>query len=512
MGAGKLNNLYGGIFLVFSSVVFLFFFLPLVLVSHYIIPKSKMWIKNLLLLIFSLIFYYWGEHNAIFIMVACILINYSAGILLTRNIDSDALLNPGEHTFSQKCTLIISVTLSLGLLIYYKYTNFAVVNWNVLSNYFNMPNLTIKEFKTILLPLGISFYTFHALSYTFDIYYGKLKVERNIINFAGYVVMFPQLVAGPIVRYRDIWKQFAYRTTTKIGFVNGIQRFIIGLAKKVLIANTVAKAADGIFAIPSDQLSCTLAWIGVISYSLQIYFDFSGYSDMAIGLGMMLGFRYKENFNYPYVSQSIQEFWRRWHISLSSWLRDYVYIPLGGSRKGILRTYINIIIVFFFCGLWHGANWTFIVWGLWYGFFLVLERLGLRTLLDQTGRFIRHLYVILVVLIGWVFFRSDTMIIALRYIGTMFGMDNSNGPERLISEFIQIDVIIAIIIGCIASINIPKIVNKIITLKAKQQPRRKHTIFTIYKSIIMLLTLLLFVMSIMSLANGYYNPFIYFRF
>lgn len=496
--------------MVFSSAVFLFLFLPVVLTLYFLIPKKNLWLQNALLFFCSSFFYFWGEQSGIIIMYLCIFANYIAGLMLTSGVHGLKLEEGETHSLYQKGVLFITLTISLGLLGFYKYTNFAMENLNYVLRFFNH-SINVTEYANIALPLGISFYTFHALSYTLDVYFGRLKAEKNLLNFASYVVMFPQLVAGPIVRYKDIYKQFVFRTVTRTGFTNGAQRFITGLAKKVLIANTVAKAADSIFALPVDQISIPLAWLGIIAYTLQIYFDFSGYSDMAIGLGMMLGFRYKENFIVPYISQSIQEFWRRWHISLSSWLRDYVYIPLGGSRTSKVRTLFNLIIIFFLCGLWHGANWTFVVWGLWHGTFLILEHLGLKRILDSFGKIVKHTYVIMVVMVGWVFFRADTLGNAIEYIEIMFGFGQQDVYARSLFEFLQMDVILAIASGCIFATNFVKGIEEVVIAKARQA-RNFHSVFGLYKSFTLIISLLLFILSIMSLSNGYYNPFIYFRF
>jgi len=325
--------------MIFSSIFFLFLFLPSAILANFLFKK---WIKiqNFVLMLFSLLFYYWGEKNYIVVMLICICINYISGLLISYS----------QNQILKKVYLILAIVVSIGLLAYFKYFNFIMDN----VNYF-LDSKVDEGVMNIILPLGISFYTFHALSYVIDVYWGKVQCEKNLFTFICYVSLFPQLVAGPIVRYRDIRHSFYHRIITRTSFKNGVLRFCFGLGKKVLIANTVALVADKAFSVPHADLTFATAWLGAIAYTLQIYFDFSGYSDMAIGIGLMLGFRYKENFNFPYCALSIQDFWRRWHMSLSSWFRDYLYIPLGGNRKSAVRTYFNLIAVFVLCGLWHGA-------------------------------------------------------------------------------------------------------------------------------------------------------------
>ncbi len=356
--------------MVFSSVIFLMVFLPIVLItasliylSLYSLKSNKFVILNLFLLLSSLLFYFWGEPKHLYIMLAVTFITYISGILINK-------------LKYKKIVLIISIIFNLSILGYFKYYNFFMDLIGLdLVNFFLSENEKIKSIVEVALPLGISFYVFQGISYLIDVYKGEVKAAYNFINFASYITLFPQLVAGPIVRYSHIGHELTYREITVDRFSNGASRFIMGLAKKLLIADTLGRVADAAFAVPNGELSAFSAWLGIISYSLQIYFDFSGYSDMAIGIGHMLGFKFPENFNYPYISKSVKEFWRRWHISLSTWFRDYVYIPLGGNRKGKFRSYINQIIVFFLCGLWHGASIMFVLWGLYHGFFLTIEKM-----------------------------------------------------------------------------------------------------------------------------------------
>ena len=392
--------------MLFSSTLFLFLFLPLTLVAYLVVGRR---LRNVLLLLASLFFYLWGENIYVLVMLSSITMNYIFGLLIDRNI---------KRGDSGKLPMVLGVVANLGLLIFFKYTNFIVDNVNILLGTMGVAAINIEP---IHLPIGISFFTFQAMSYIIDVYRKDSNVQKNPINLGLYIALFPQLIAGPIVRYHDIADQINRRKTRLLDVAAGSERFIFGLGKKVLIANPLALVADQIFALPVDQLSTGAAWIGVICYTLQIYFDFSGYSDMAIGLGRMFGFRFLENFNYPYISRSIREFWRRWHISLSSWFRDYLYIPMGGNRLGEKRTRRNLLIVFLLVGLWHGASWSFIVWGLIHGLFLIFER-------SRPGRFIEKMptplqlvYTLLVVMNAWVFFRVEKLSDALDYLAVMYG-------------------------------------------------------------------------------------------
>ena len=345
--------------MVFSSTIFLFFFLPLTLLAYFVVgPRGR----NLILLAASLLFYAWGETVYLLVMLFSIAANYLFGLLIDRARERGSR---GGTAFA------LAVATNLGLLGFFKYANFFVDNLNQVLPVLGLAPMDIGR---VHLPIGISFFTFQALSYIIDLYRNETAVQRSLLNFALYKALFPQLIAGPIVRYRDVAREIEQRTVSLDDFASGVQRFIIGLGKKVLIANVMGRAADTIFATPAETLPATLAWTGSIAFMLQIYFDFSGYSDMAIGLGRMFGFHFLENFNYPYIARSVREFWRRWHISLSTWFRDYLYIPLGGNRHGPVRTGANLLLVFLLCGLWHGASWTFLIWGVYHGIFLVLER------------------------------------------------------------------------------------------------------------------------------------------
>jgi len=356
----------------------------------------------------SLLFYAWGELGYVLLMVLSIIVNWLAGLGI------QAKRNAGKNTMP---VLTVAIILNLAPLAFFKYGNFLVDNANTGLALLNLPAF---ELSPLHLPIGISFFTFQAISYLIDVYRGEATVQKKPINLALYISLFPQLIAGPIIRYKDVEREINGRVIRIEDVKSGVLRFISGLGKKILIANSMGAVADQIFSLPMDSVSSGLAWIGIIAYSLQIYFDFSGYSDMAIGLGRIFGFHFLENFNYPYISKSIQEFWRRWHISLSSWFRDYLYIPLGGNRSGNWRTYFNLLLVFFLCGLWHGASWTFVIWGLYHGLFLVVERLGLGKILKLLPGPLQHAYALLVVMIGWVFFRAETLDQALAYITRLF--------------------------------------------------------------------------------------------
>ena len=461
--------------MVFSTPIFLFLFLPAVLVLNYIIPKKYIAAKNVVFLIASLFFYAWGEPKNVLLMLLSIAVNYVCGLLLGR-FDSDEK--------KRKVVLWASVVFNLGLLFFFKYFNF----------------VTGGLFPVIKLPIGISFFTFQIMSYTIDVYRRSVEPQKNLVKLALYISLFPQLIAGPIVRYIDVEKQLTYRECTAEKTARGMIRFSMGLAKKVIISNTVAAICDGIFG-STNTVPAFTAWVGVICYALQIYFDFSGYSDMAIGMGHMLGFDFLENFNYPYVSCSVQEFWRRWHISLSSWFRDYLYIPLGGNRRGKVRTYINLIIVFACTGLWHGASFSFIVWGLWHGLFLVIERLGFKKVLDKLPKFIGWIYTMLVVLVGWVFFRADTLSAAMKYLGEMFSF--SGGVANGMARFDNLSFIITVI-----AIVLCTPVYQFLKGKLEKTEGGKKAAFVIGA----VLATGLFILSVIFLTGSGYNPFIYFRF
>ncbi len=471
--------------MVFSSMTFLWIFLPLLL-GTYFIAKEKY--RNIILLLFSLIFYSWGEPRYIVLMIFSILINYILGIILDK-VQSKA---------RRRIVLVIAVLFNLGLLGYFKYFNFFATNVNKILG------STIIPVKNIVLPIGISFYTFQIMSYIIDLYRRDIKVQKNILNLALYISFFPQLIAGPIVKYHDIDEQLQKRTITQEKFVIGIRRFVYGLSKKVILSNSLAYIADTIFNANISSINMPIAWLGAICYMLQIYFDFSGYSDMAIGLGKMFGFEFMENFNLPYLSKSITEFWRRWHISLSTWFKEYLYIPLGGNRKGKLRTYINLGIVFFATGFWHGAAWNFIAWGLYNGFFLIIERIKLKELLDKNKfKVLNYIYSLLIVLVGWVLFRAEGLKNALKYLKVMFIPSNVECYFDL-STIINARNILIIIIAILFSGIFQVIFGRL---------KKKEKITKFYEKYIevFVIVILMFI-CIMMLASSTYNPFIYFRF
>ncbi len=464
--------------MLFSSAIFLFVFLPLVLLGYYIIPKN---LKNLFLLLVSLTFYSFGEKELVLIILASTIVDFSAGIIIEKGY--------------KKLGLAISIFVNLSFLLYFKYATFVFENYHNLLQNLGLETESLINLPTIVLPLGISFYTFQTMSYTIDVYRGNVKANRNLINFATYVTLFPQLIAGPIVRYKDIQKQLVNRKPNVKQFSEGVERFIIGLAKKMIIANNLALIADAVFDTPTEFISSPVAWLGIIAYAFQIYYDFSGYSDMAIGLGKMFGFEFLENFNYPYISKSIREFWRRWHISLSTWFRDYLYISLGGNRKGNKRTYINLIIVFFITGLWHGASWNFIIWGLLHGLFLIVERLGFDKVLLKLGKPISHIYTLLIVLITWVFFKSETLPDAINYIIKMFNFTIIK-EVSFINYYITKEVLFAFSLAILFSLPI-------------YQKIALKSYFNYLKPILLIV---IFIISVMYIAVDSYNPFIYFRF
>lgn len=472
--------------MVFSSTVFLFIFLPLVLIINFLLKRRY---RNFFLLLASLVFYAWGEGILVVLMLFSIAINYSSGIAISFFLGKRPRVSQG--------LLGIAIAANLALLMYYKYANFLVDILQDIGLYLDY------DHKSIMLPIGISFFTFQGISYLVDVFRKETEVQQNLFHLGLYISFFPQLIAGPIVRYHDIAEEIKERQTDISLFAEGTIRFIRGLAKKVIIANSAALIADQVFSLPGEELSVISAWLGILCYTLQIYFDFSGYSDMAIGLGKMLGFNFKENFNYPYISRSIQEFWRRWHISLSTWFRDYLYIPLGGNRKGIGRTYFNLFIVFFITGLWHGASWNFIFWGLFHGFFLILERSkALNTI--KWPIILQHGYVLIVVIVGWVFFRSETMTASVAYLESMIGL--SPGTDLTALIYMNPYAISMLLLALLFSMPIRVWSNEFV---AKKKSENLNFVFQI--GIYLFYTGLL-VLSIIELAQSSYNPFIYYRF
>ncbi|MDH4319024.1 MAG: MBOAT family protein [Desulfobulbaceae bacterium] len=483
--------------MVFSSLVFLFIFLPLTLTGYFLVNNA---LRNIFLLVASLFFYAWGETVYVSIMLCSIIFNYAWGHFVNRSFWGTTDVMP-------RVMLVAGVVINSSLLIYFKYAGFLTENINILLTKFSIEPIQVD---TIHLPIGISFFTFQSLSYLVDVYRGDNKPQNNFFNCALYISLFPQLIAGPIVRYHDIARQIVSRVVTVKQFSLGTQRFIFGLAKKILIANPMGELADTIFNVPIDDITIGMSWLGIGCYSLQIYYDFSGYSDMAIGLGRMFGFEFLENFKYPYIAQSVQEFWRRWHISLSSWFRDYIYFPLGGSRLSAMRTYINLFVVFLLCGLWHGASWNFLIWGALHGVYLVIEKAGVHRVLLKFPRLFRHVYTLLLVMIAWVFFRTDTLTSALQYLKVMSGRANADGVVYYALYYIDKKAIIIFSTGCLIATPICQIITDFVK---KYRIRRESRLIDrlIGYSYYFILFSLLFV-AVSSLASGTYNPFIYFRF
>lgn len=496
--------------MLFSSMVFLWIFLPTVILGNFfltIIPlkneTKRLHIKNCFLLFSSLFFYAWGGINYLFIMLSVIFINFIGGSIL--------------HKFSneirkKKVVLAVVVILNLAILFFFKYFNMLVVGIEAfmqkdkgllekMSCMLSMEGTGSLGIAYIVLPIGVSFYIFQALSYVIDVYYGKAKIQKNILDFALYVSFFPQLIAGPIVKYSDVALQIKERKEHIALFNSGIKRFCYGLGKKVIIANTFGQVADEIWALETGTLGMAVAWLGAISYTIQIYYDFSGYSDMAIGLGRMFGFEFKENFNYPYLSSSVQEFWRRWHMSLSTWFKEYVYIPLGGNRKGNMRTYFNIFIVFLLTGVWHGANFTFIVWGLMYAVLQILERLFLKRILDKNPiKLFNHMYTMLAVIIGWVYFRSETIMQANEYIVQMFSFETSNNS---VLSFLSMKVLVLFVVAILCGGILQKVLGGLY---------RKVRSNMVIQNVDFACQICILVYSIVLIISGTYNPFIYFQF
>jgi alginate O-acetyltransferase complex protein AlgI len=482
--------------MVFSSVIFLFCFLPLVLVAYWIAPQR---VRNGMLLVASLIFYAWGEVFYVGVMLASIAMNYVFGLWVDRARDGR----------SERRVVAIAVIANLALLAWFKYANFLVENTNRLLT--GSPGGPL-ELAPVHLPIGISFFTFQALSYVIDVRRRVSPSMRNPVDMALYIALFPQLIAGPIIRFHDIAAEISSREPRIADIAAGIRRFIIGLGKKVLIANIVGRAADSIFEIPTDQLTPGLAWLGALSYALQIYFDFSGYSDMAIGLGRVFGFHFLENFEHPYVSRSVTDFWRRWHISLSNWFRDYLYVPLGGNRNGAGRTHLNLLIVFLLCGLWHGASWTFVVWGLYHGSFLVLER-GFRNRNIRVWSPLAHAATLLLVLVGWVIFRAETLPQAGAFLAAMAGQATGTGAEWYLEMYLDPVFAMAFAAGLVGSVPwLPALVRAWQGALERAQGGRRTALDALGQAVAYAALVAVGVASAMQLSIATHNPFIYFRF
>ncbi len=470
--------------MLFSSITFLFAFLALVLIVYFIVPRVC---KNAVLLVFSLVFYAWGEPVYVFLMLASVTVAYLTGIFADRS--------KRKNSKIPLIALLTAIVWNIGLMLFFKYTDFFILNVN---------NILKSDIKLLglALPIGISFYSFQTLSYVIDVYRGEVKAQKNFINLAAYVSLFPQLIAGPIVRYQTIEDQLNYRRESLPQFARGVKRFAIGLGKKVILANNIGALFSQLSALPQSEQSVLGAWLGIIAYTFQIYFDFSGYSDMAIGLGKMFGFDFLENFNYPYISDSITDFWRRWHISLSTWFRDYVYIPLGGNRKGKARQCLNIMIVWFLTGFWHGANWNFMLWGIYFGVILLFEKLVWLNVLKKLPSLIRHVYALFLIVVGWGIFAFEDTSALINNFKNLFGLSGiplANRSDMLILSNYAIMFVILVIAST--------------PLFKKLGEKLGKTCPAVYGCVIEpAVMLVVMAVSVAYLAGNSFNPFLYFRF
>jgi alginate O-acetyltransferase complex protein AlgI len=484
--------------LLFTEPTFLFLFLPVLLGLYFAtFSRAHAAYGNWLLLVASIVFYAKGGGSFTWLMLGSIAFNYWMAIAVDR----------ARGTVSCKPLLGFALGANLLVLGIFKYANFFALNVNALLASAGLPQLSAPN---VLLPIGISFYTFHAISYVVDVHRRHAVAQKNPVHAALYLLLFPQLIAGPIIRYRDIADQLALRFVRLDDFAYGVRRFVLGFAKKMLVANVVAGPADKVFGMPTEQLSAGHAWLGIACYTLQIYFDFSGYSDMAIGLGRMFGFRFPENFRYPYVADTIQEFWRRWHISLSTWFRDYLYVPLGGNRVTPARLYRNLVIVFLLCGLWHGASWSFVVWGLYHGAFLAVERLGLARAIGRLPAPLRHAYLLAVVMLGWVFFRAETLPQAIAFLKAMAGAGAAQPTPYAVAWYLTPELWLALVVGAIGSLPlVPALAGWRERLSAG---RPRAALLWGFDTAATGTLLLLFFVAVTQMAARTYNPFIYFRF
>ena len=500
--------------MVFSSLTFLYYFLPIILIVYIFLPNTavvplprgrKLVIpaRNLLILFSGFFFYAWGEPFYVVLMLFSTLIDYTAGRLMAKFDDSPA---------KRRACLIVSVCMNVGLLAVFKYSDFLIdtVNGIFRSNITNpviLANRAINDVynfglseSRVALPIGISFYTFQSMSYTIDLYLRNIKVQKSFVSFSSYVTLFPQIVAGPIVRYEDVAAELDERTVNINKISEGICKFVKGLAKKVLLANNIGIIWTQIKAMDYGEISAATAWIGILAFTFQIYFDFSGYSDMAVGLGKMLGFNVPKNFDHPYLSKSVSEFWRRWHITLGTWFREYVYIPLGGNRKGLPKTLRNLLITWMLTGLWHGASWNFVLWGLYFGVLIIIERLGWGKILEKLPKAVSMLYTFLLVVFGWVLFDTDTLGDAGRFIGAMFGAGGSFADRT--SSYMFFTNIVIFILCIFASTDLFE--------RLKRFARKHYQKAYLYSYPVVIAAVLLLCTSY--LVNATYNPFLYFRF
>lgn len=501
--------------MIFNSIAFLCIFLPIMLIGYFLLPKKA---KNIWLLLGSLFFYTWGGPRHLVFLLASIIVNFVAGLLISRLCvegEADERGNNTVHSKTQLIVLVFTILLNIGSLIYFKYIGML---FETVRDLFS-PQLAIPE---VILPLGISFYTFQCLSYVIDVYRtegaknkdGSVNtiVTRNPLDFALFITFFPQLLQGPIIRYADVKDRIHNPETSLEDVTSGIERFIVGLSKKALIANTIGEVADNIFAGDSAYMAVSVAWLGAILYTLQIYFDFSGYTDMAIGLGKMFGYKIRENFDYPYISRSITEFWRRWHITLSNWFRDYLYIPLGGNRKG--NVYVNLLIVFLATGIWHGAAWGFLVWGLWHGLFMLIERAlkGKKfsiTLPTGISGFLKWIYTMLVVTLGWVLFKIEDIVEALNYIGAMFHVKSHSYNAFSVWYFLDRRLIFFLIIAVLACIPWAQILPRHISAYIAEFAYSTKGAMCVTRRVCLIL---LMILCFIFVVNNTYSPFIYFQF
>ena len=474
--------------MVFSSTVFLFLFLPVVIAVYYNPFVKKRGFRNIVLLLASLFFYGWGEPVFVFLMILSIIVNWAFGLMV------DGMAKKGNK-LGMKLGMILSVVYNLGLMFVFKYLTFVTKN---ISFLLHNDSIVVN----IALPIGISFFTFQLMSYVFDVYYGTAKVQKNLLYVGLYVSMFPQLIAGPIVRYETVADEIVNRVENRKDFAEGFGRFVVGLGKKILISNYVGKIADIAFATEGG-MSVAMAWLGAIAYTLQIYFDFSGYSDMAIGLGKMFGFHFLENFNYPYISKSITEFWRRWHISLSSWFKEYVYIPLGGNRCKIAKQIRNILVVWMLTGIWHGANWNYVLWGCYYGALLLIEKLVLKKVLNRLPGIIQRIYTMFFVVIGWIIFKCEDMAYGISYLKAMFG---GFGQGLWNNETIYLlgNYAVLFVLAILGSTMLPKKAAGVV-LGGRKRTWAENVIYIAFYAVI-------FFVSVAYLVDATYNPFLYFRF
>jgi alginate O-acetyltransferase complex protein AlgI len=512
---------------VFSSVTFLFYFLPIALGIYFLLSvfslaktgRLSRFPGNLFLLISSLFFYAWGEKLFVFVMLTSTLIDYLGGLIISGHFgkkwkeEITPLEKGAPRSRGQKIALTVSIVANLSILGFFKYFNFFVGSLNSAFGTLGLGAWQLHDVMKVALPVGISFYTFQSMSYTIDVYRGNTAATKSLLDFATFVVMFPQLVAGPIVRYRDVSRQLRERRVTLDDFSYGVRRFIIGLGKKVIVADCIAVNVDKIFAVPGEFMTTSLAWLGAVGFAVQLYFDFSGYSDMAIGLGRMLGFHFLENFNYPYISRSLREYWTRWHISLANWFRDYLYFPLGGNRRPLPRVILNLCVVFFLCGLWHGPSWTYVVWGMTHGLFLILERLGLEKWLKRLWVPLQHGYLLILSVCIKVIFRSETIGQAWDMLKAMAGL--ARGDEGVYSArlFLNPEFTVVLLAGVLGCLPIVPTVNKSLKRWARSRSGIAAAPLTAFRYALEFSSLaLVFIWAIMWIANGTYNPFIYFRF